>query len=71
MNNSSVDVCGRLITGVFLGRRSSGILDGSVGSDELLLDEETPHKMPHVIPDEDEQAEIPPILTGVERSGSR
>ena len=60
--------------------RSSGILDGSVGSDELLLDDEAPHKTPHVIPDhhheekeeeEEEHPETPPMLTGVQRSGSR
>ncbi|XP_071794480.1 unconventional myosin-IXb-like isoform X1 [Asterias amurensis] len=60
---------------------SSGILDGSVGSDELLLDDEAPHKTPHVIPDhhheekeeeeEEEHPETPPMLTGVQRSGSR
>ncbi|XP_022104697.1 unconventional myosin-IXa-like, partial [Acanthaster planci] len=51
---------------------SSGILDGSVGSDELLLDDEAPNKTSTVIiTDEEQPPETPPILTGVQRSGSR
>ncbi|XP_038073351.1 unconventional myosin-IXa-like isoform X2 [Patiria miniata] len=48
-----------------------GILDGSVESDELLLDDEAPIKTSTVIITDEDQPETPPILTGVERSGSR
>ena len=67
-----VDSCfGNAIMAIVLCRRSSGILDGSVGSDELLLDDEAPNKTSTVIIADEDQAEIPPILTGVQQSGSR